>query len=102
MTTITWKIESLERRLQDGAVQVAHWRLNGSDGDTTESVYGTVSLPEPDPQNFIPYEALTEATAIGWVKAQLGEERVAALEAQVTGLVAARAAPTTAHGTPWA
>ena len=48
-----------------------------------------------------PYADLTEATVIGWVKASMGEETVAATEAAVAAQIADAKEPAVAVGTPW-
>lgn len=34
-------------------VKEVHWRLDSKDGDYTASRYGVVTLPDPDPNNFV-------------------------------------------------
>ena len=48
-----------------------------------------------------PYEQLTEAQVIGWVKEAIGAETVAALEANVAAQIAAAKAPVVTAGVPW-
>jgi hypothetical protein len=50
---------------------------------------------------YHPYEDLTEEVVIGWVKASMGEETVAAHEAAVAAQIADAKAPKVATGTPW-
>ena len=61
-TQITWNIEQLERSLPDGLVLTAHWRVTGTDGQYSGTVYGSIGLPANDPAdpNFVPYEAITK------------------------------------------
>ena len=98
-----WNISQLDRRLDTGYVYVAHWRCTGSQDGASGSVYGTQSFPEPEEitNNLIPYERLTEEQVLGWVKAEMGEEQVAAHEAAVQAQIDAQLKPTTATGTPW-
>jgi hypothetical protein len=49
----------------------------------------------------IPYEDLTEEVVIGWVKASMGEETVAAHEAAVAAQIADAKEPKVAVGMPW-
>ena len=46
-------------------------------------------------------EQLTEAQVVGWVKAAMGEETVAAQEAAVAAQIEEAKAPKTATGVPW-
>ena len=98
-----WQISTLERSLPDGLVLTTHWRLTHTDAGYTGSVYGTQTLPENDPTSpdFVPFEDITEAQAIEWTKAAMGEDTVAAHEANVLAQIEAQKNPTTATGTPW-
>ena len=95
----TWKIVNLERDAQTGFVNNVHWTCSDVDGDYSGSTYGSLGLSG---ELTIPYEDLTEATVIGWVKASLGEETVAAHEAAVAAQIADAKEPKVAVGTPWA
>lgn len=94
----TWKISSLDRNTADGFVTTAHWTCSDVDGEFSGSVYGSVGLTG---ELTTPYEQLTEAQVIGWVKEALGSETVAAHEANVAAQIAAAKAPVTATGLPW-
>ena len=95
----TWKIVSLERKSADGFVTTAHWTCSDVDGDFSGSTYGSIGF---DGELVTPYEDLTEEMVIGWVKAAMGEETVAAHEAAVAAQIADAKAPAVATGTPWA
>ena len=95
----TWKISSLDRNTADGFVTTAHWVVSDTDGEFSGSVYGSVGLTG---ELTTPYEQLTEAQVIGWVKESMGQETVAAHEANVAAQIAAAKAPKTAAGVPWA
>ena len=100
---MNWSISSLDRSLPDGVVLTAHWRVSATDGDASGSVYGTISFPAKDPADpdFIPYDNLTEATVIQWVKDEMGADTVAAHEAAVQAQIDAQKNPTSASGLPW-
>ena len=101
---MNWSIANLDFTLPECCVTVAHWRVSKTDGDHTGSVYGTISLPHKDhtAPDFIPYQNLTEAIVIGWVKEEMGADQVAAHEAAVQAQIDAQKNPTTAAGVPWA
>lgn len=101
---MNWTISSLDRSLPDGVVLTAHWRVSKTDGDASGTVYGTISFPAKNPADpdFIPYDNLTEATVIQWVKDEMGADQVTAHEAAVQGQIDAQKTPTTAAGVPWA
>jgi hypothetical protein len=76
MLTYAWKINTLSKQnnpaagLDDVIVQT-FWECIGSDADNNSSTfYGATSfkLDEVDPENFTPYEELTEAQVLGWVQ----------------------------------
>jgi hypothetical protein len=94
---VTYKIDNLERQASDDLVIVAHWRVDAVDGEHTAGAYGSVGFTRGD--DFIPFEELTEAQVIAWVKAQLD---VAEIEASLAGQINKQKNPVTAHGLPWA
>jgi hypothetical protein len=98
-----WTISSLDRTLPDGWVFTAHWRVSDTQDGFSASTYGTISFPAKSPSDpdFIPYDQLTEAQVIQWVKDEMGANQVSAYEAAVQGQIDAQVNPTTASGTPW-
>ena len=100
---MNWNVSNLDRTLPDGVVYTAHWRVTGTDGDYSGSVYGTITLPHKDHNapDFIPYDNLTEAQVIGWVKEEMGADTVAAHEAAVQAQIDAQKNPVSASGLPW-
>jgi hypothetical protein len=91
-----WRIDDLERHKDTGLVFVAHWRVDAVDGEHTAGAYGSVGFTRGD--DFIPFEELTEAQVVEWVKAQLD---VAEIEASLAGQINKQKNPVTAHGLPW-
>jgi hypothetical protein len=103
MTTIfTWAIANMDRQLADGAVTTLHWTLQAHDGTYSSGAYGSIGLPEPDPDAMIPFADLSEETCVSWVKAQFGEEKVAEIEAALQGQLDQQRQPVTGQGLPWA
>jgi len=104
METI-WSIANLERHTADGIVYTAHWTVNATSEGTeggTAGAYGSVGLEAPaEGDAIIPYEELTEAVVVGWVKDKLGEDQVSSTEAALAAQIAEQLAPTKASGTPW-
>jgi hypothetical protein len=99
--TTTFKINALDRDTADGFVTIAHWTASQVDGDFTASTYSTQSFVKEDGVNLIPYADLTEEIVVGWVKAALGEEAVAAIDTSLAANIAEQKAPSKATGTPW-
>ena len=97
------KIAQLERNLPEGLCTTVHWTASKTDGDYTASAYGSLGLPAKDPSDptFVAYEDITEAQAIKWTLAAMGEEQVAQLEADLDSQIEAEKHPTQASGLPW-
>ncbi len=108
--TITWTIPQTDFVLsQDGLTNVInnlHWRCNASETnggkDYTAGSYGTQGLAAPDPSTFTAYDSVTEANCIAWLKAEMGDDAVAALEAGLQANIDLQITPTNGTGTPWA
>jgi hypothetical protein len=112
MTTFNWTIATLEYDLQpsemDGAVIVAHWRVNaeeitgeGDDAVTyTASSYGTCGFsPDPEAPGYVPYADLTETEVLGWCWSD-GVDKDAT-EASLQANIDLQINPVTASGVPW-
>lgn len=99
--TTTFKISQMDRETATGFVNVVHWTASQTDGDFAASTYGTVSFTKEDNINYVPYESLSEAQVIDWVKASMGTEGVKALELALANNIAEQKAPKKATGTPW-
>ena len=92
----TWTINQLERNTSDGFVTTVHYTVTKVDGDFSASTYGTISFETGTPET--PFESLTEAQVVAWVKDKLGEEIV---EAALTAQIEAQRNPVKASGLPW-
>ena len=98
-----WNVSNLDYTLPECCVTTVHWRVSKTDGDHTGSVYGTITLPHKDHNapDFIPYQNLTEAQVVQWVKEEMGADTVAAHEAAVQSQIDAQKNPVSASGLPW-
>ena len=100
----TWAVSAMDYTVsQDGlsnVVNTAHWRCSKEDGDNSGSSYGTVGLEAPG-ESFVEWADVTEDTAVGWAKAALGDDQVAAVEAAIDGQIAELATPTSGTGVSW-
>ena len=98
---VTWTISTLERNTDDGVV-VAHWRASDADGEHSGSSYGTCGFtPDSTADGYTAYADITETQAIGWVKDDMGEEAVTALEDSIASQIADSKAPAITVGVPW-
>jgi hypothetical protein len=96
-----WKITNMDRLTADGFVVTVHYTASQTDGDYSASTYSTVGFTEQPGQSLTPYDELTEATVVEWVKASLGAEGVAAVELALANNIAAQKNPPVVTGTPW-
>jgi hypothetical protein len=95
----TWTIAQLERNTSDGGVVVAHWRATLTDGDYSASSYGTAGFtPDPDSEDFVPFDDLTEADVLAWVYESVDKD---ATEESLASQIEDQKAPQTVAGTPW-
>ena len=94
--TYTWKVTGLmvqnEGDLEKVAV-MANFNINGTDGEHTGQVSYAVNLLQPDAENFTPYADITEEQAVQWTKNALGEDRVSAMEQEVSDQIAKASVP---------
>ena len=99
-----WTVSAMDYTVsQDGhtnVVNTVHWRVSKTDGDNSGSSYGTVGLEAPS-GSFVEWADITEATAVGWAKAALGDEQVSSIEAAIDAQIAEEANPTAGEGVPW-
>jgi len=100
MSTITWKVNTLSRTLSTGRVNSVHYTVDARSDDEVYSAgaYGELAL-EGDVATA--YADLDEATVVGWVKAALGEDKVAEINAALEARLTEQATPTTGTGVPW-
>jgi hypothetical protein len=92
MTQFKFVISALNCAVElDGlpnVINVIHWRYQATqlDGDKTwfAETYGASSVAQPNPQNFVPYEDITEAEVISWLEKILPMEAMQeSLEANI-------------------
>lgn len=93
MNNYTWKINAVDcYTSKDGLEKVAynvHWSYFATNGEHTASMIGVQSIGEPNPDNFVAFEDLTEENVIGWIEAALDVETMKAnLDKQIEDLVA--------------
>lgn len=107
----TWTVQNMTVRPTlgglDNVVATVSFVVNASVSENgTEygySTYDTIRIAEPDSENFIPYESLTEDVVIGWIKATLGDSRVLAIEQRLDAAIEDQIAPAIATPPlPWA
>jgi hypothetical protein len=95
-TQFNWSINQLDRNTSNGFVTTVHYDVSAVDGDHLASTYGTIGFTGDNPAT--PFESLTEAQVIAWVKDKLGE---ATVEASLAAQIEAQRNPVQASGLPW-
>lgn len=89
MSTYTWSIKSMSvmpvLEGQTDVVVSAQWNILGEDQGYTYNLAGWQQFKLEQGEGFVPYNQLTEAQVIQWVKDTLGENGVANMEAAVQG-----------------
>ena len=98
--TKTWEVNTLERELAAGYVKKAIYHVKGIDG-SEEKARRTGEVELEKPKTLIPYKDLTQDTVLGWIKAKLGTDEVAAIEKSLEDEIALINTPVTEEGKPW-
>jgi hypothetical protein len=67
------------------AVKKIFWECQGREGSIMMRAQGAVELGDPDPDNFVSYDALTEDSVLNWVWDNVGKDKVQdALEIRIS------------------
>jgi hypothetical protein len=89
MSTYTWTIKSMSvMPVLEGETDVvvsAQWNILGEDQGYTYNLAGWQNFTLQQGEGFVPYNELTEAQVIEWVKNAMSENGVASMEAAVQG-----------------
>jgi hypothetical protein len=81
-TTYKWVVSSLDSYPKDAegltdVICVIHWRYQAEQVENDKTyfaeVYGTLSVPSPDPADFVPYDQVTYEMVCGWLEAGLDQ-----------------------------
>ena len=96
MNTYYFKINAVDAHVsQDGLENVVynvHWSYFGEDGNgNVASMIGVQHTPSVDPENFTPFDQLTQADIIAWIEPELN---VAEFQINLDAQLAELAAPT--------
>jgi hypothetical protein len=85
MSTKKWTVTMLSVApsadgLSDVVINV-YWLCSAIDADKTYNTNGCTQVPNPDPDNFIPFSSLTQDQVLQWVFSTLGPVQVSEIEA---------------------
>jgi len=81
-TTYKWVVSSLDSYPKDAegltdVICVIHWRYQAEQVENDKTyfaeIYGTLSVPSPDPADFVPYDQVTYEMVCGWLEAGLDQ-----------------------------
>lgn len=95
-TNFTWTVDAMYTVQQPDPNYVVNvlWTLTGVDGQNTASIGGNTMFSSAEqPEDFTPYDELTEEIVIGWVQDALGEDGIANYEANVNGQISSQKNP---------
>jgi hypothetical protein len=99
-----WTIHQLERSATDNFVLNVHWRYSMTDTDESGKQYyaDTYSVAsytqDPEKDDYIPYEELTEEMVISWIKSSLDTE---AIDKNLADQIESQKNPPILTGLPW-
>lgn len=81
------KVEAEDANNLTSVAKVAHWQVT-CDQDQSISAYGTQSLIEPNPDDFVDLSLVTETTVINWLGFDFWEEIEQRLSSQLLAKLA--------------
>jgi hypothetical protein len=101
-----WKILNLKRLPNNDLVTEVTYVINFKLENQEDRHIGNVKLEgDINDPNFIPYEDLTEAKVLEWVKSSIGEEKITQLETSFSTRLQERIDrinnPEVLQGIPW-
>lgn len=104
--TTNWQIFNTKYQIADGLITKVTYGCIVQLESFIDRIVGELNLTgDASVEGFVPYENLTEATIVEWVKSSLGEEKVTSIEnslqASVTTQKATIDAETVKSGLPW-
>ena len=109
--TYTWAIDRIGRKssstIQNAIVQT-HWKLTGTNEDGVSGTFVGATpfdLATVDPNNFVPYEDLTEEMVLGWIQSVVNSDQDYRdhIDRRIAEEIEDAAQPTTeiSSGFPW-
>ena len=87
-----WSINSMmvTNDVAPNMVVMTNFTLSDTQDGLSGQVSYSLNLLPADPQNYTPYDQVTEAQAIGWTQDAAGAERIASWEAEVQAQIDAQ------------
>lgn len=87
----TWSIVSMDTKEVGGInnfVVTTHWICSGTDGTNNASLAGATGFAPKEGSSYSDYSSLNQSQVIEWIQKQMGEERVAEVEADIASQLA--------------
>lgn len=104
MTEFKWQIEWMKSKpTVDGLNNVvvsAGWRCTGVQDEHSSTVYGSCNFSDPNPENFVQYDNLTEQQVLEWCWS-VGVDKASAEEAIQTQINEKITPPVVMNPLPW-
>jgi hypothetical protein len=100
-----WTINSMmvTNDIAPNMVVMTNFTLSDTQDGLSGQVSYSLNLLPADPDNYTPYDQVTEAQAIGWTQDAAGADRIASWEAEVQAQIDAQKIPTPQPAPlPWA
>ena len=99
MNTYVYAVTNMQRDLATGIVVAAEFAVTASSGTASFTTNNQTAFPYPkaDPT---PYDELTEADVIVWIKELVGTQSEAQADAELDAYIL-RSASVVVSGTPW-
>lgn len=101
-----WEVVNLNYLLHDqvsfryNIVESIDWSVSKESSGFSVERHGTVTLSAPG-EVFVPFEDITELSAINWAKNALGTAEVARIESEIDSELNELVTPTHGTGVPW-
>ena len=99
-----WNIKTLEVKYQldqlTDVVTHIHWELIGEDDGTQANQIGVVKLNEPNTQNFLQFDNLSQKVVEEWLINSLGAEKISQLKQQIEANIQSKKMPVSGLKTP--
>ena len=95
MITYDWNCKTVDAYVEQGGnddvVYNVHWRVTGTKEEGEEqytyTAIGTQTLDTSDITDFIPFDQVTNEQVVTWTQAAMGEDEVAAIEANISSAI---------------
>ena len=106
--TYSWQVTNMNTKnagdLENAVIQI-YWLKTGVDKDGIEgycqgeTTFNTANI---SPEEFVPYEDLTEEIVLGWIQNTINEAYHAGIDEQIQSMIDDKKNPIMSPGLPWA